>query len=134
MKNFYTIIKISPNTTVGDTVSIGLLAIDDHDIWFRISDDKKHVVKMFFENPETVDFAVGQLTTYLGDCQKSDRLDNSIHDEKPVWSPEYLDHLSQSFNGVLRFSSPSEIRETLNKENFDKLFSLLITGQKQKVK
>lgn len=123
MKNFYTIIKISPNTTVGDTVSIGLLAVSESGIWFKISDEKKKIVKMLLARPETAEFVVNQLENSIKELSKSPKRGISLA------SAEYLKHLSISFNGLLQFSAPSEISEELNDDRFNKLFSLLIDGK-----
>jgi hypothetical protein len=128
MKAFYTIIKVAPNTVTGDTVSIGLLLFQKNRFWLKFSDDKKNVSKRLINNnPEVVDFVVKKIILEIkkqnAECVKSDK---SIFPLDRILNSQYFTYLNTYCNGVLQFSAPSLLNDTIDKDKFEKLFELLI--------
>lgn len=119
---YYTIIKISPNTAVGDTVSIGLLVWEGNRVWLKISEGKKNLVKQLIEYPDTVDFAIEQLTAYIKTAIDKPKLFQS----EPALKSRDIERICKHSTGVLQCSQLSHIHDFFNSEKFEKLYSLLI--------
>jgi hypothetical protein len=128
MKTFYTIIKIASNTLAGDTLSIGLLLSDGKKFWLQFSDERKSVAKRLLDhNADIVDFAAKQLQNKVDEMNKSiSDAYNSFFEANDILGIPEFKHISNYSNGVLRFSEPAFLNDTVTDENFQKLFSLLI--------
>jgi hypothetical protein len=130
MKAFYTIIKIAPNSAVGDTVSIGLLLFQNNKFWLKFSEEKKQISKRLINNnPETVDFVTKKIS------QQIKKLNGQfIQSEKEFFQINNVinfNYLSAYCNGVLQFSNPLLLNDIINPQKFEKLFELLIDNSHQ---
>lgn len=128
MQTFYSIIKIAPNTMTDDSLSIGLLAWDGSKYWLQFSEEKKSGVKrLIHQNSEVVDFAVKQITQQINKLNKDiTKGKQELFPLTDLLSSDYFSYLNSYSNGLLRFSKPSFLNETINKENFLKLFVMFI--------
>lgn len=128
MKTFYTIIKIAPNTLAGDTLSIGLLLYNGNKFWLQFSDERKSVAKKLLDtNADIVDFAAKQLQNKVDEMNKSiSEAYNSFFEANDILGIPEFKHISNYSNGVLRFSQPAFLNDTVTDEKFQKLFSLLV--------
>ena len=128
MKTFYTIIKIAPNTMAGDTLSIGLLLYNGNKFWLQFSDERKSVAKKLLDtNADIVDFASKQLHNKVDEMNKSIiEAYNSFFEANDILGIPEFKHISNYSNGVLRFSEPAFLNDTVTDEKFQKLFSLLV--------
>jgi hypothetical protein len=134
MKTFYTIIKIAPNTLAGDTLSIGLLLYNGNRFWIEFSEERKFVAKKLLDvNSNIVDFASKQLQNKVDDMNKSisDAFNSFFEANNLLGIPEFR-HISNYSNGVLRFSEPAFLNDTITDEKFQKLFALLVDKQPAK--
>jgi hypothetical protein len=128
MKTFYTIIKIAANTLAGDTLSIGLLLYNGDQFWLQFSDERKSVAKKLLDtNADIVDFAAKQLQNKVDEMNKSiSEAYNSFFEANDILGIPEFKHISNYSNGVLRFSQPAFLNDTVTDEKFQKLFSLLV--------
>jgi len=128
MKTFYTIIKIASNTLAGDTLSIGLLLYNGDKFWLQFSDERKSVAKKLLDaNADIVDFASKQLQNKVDEMNKSiSEAYSSFFEGNDVPGIPEFKHISNYSNGVLRFSEPAFLNDTVTDEKFQKLFSLLV--------
>jgi hypothetical protein len=128
MKTFYTIIKIAPNTLAGDTLAIGLLLYNGNKFWLQFSDERKSVAKKLLDtNADIVDFTSKQLQNKVDEMNKSiNEAYNSFFETNDILGIPEFKHISNYSNGVLRFSEPAFLNDTVTNENFQKLFSLLV--------
>lgn len=126
MKTFYTILKLSPNTMAGDSLSIGLLVCRGNEYWLKISETKKKIVKKLINNKaRSVDFALKQLENYL--IQLKFNSDNEqLFPLEKFLTLDYVDYLNIYSNGLLQFSKASILDDSFNNEKFVKLYSLLV--------
>lgn len=131
MKTYYSIIKISPNTT-DDSLSIGLLLCDGQKYWLEFSEEKINVVQnLMGENAVAVDFVVNQLNSFVEKVNKNlsspeseiGELDRELD---TLLNSAYLNDLNNTSNGLLRFSQVVFIYDIINKEKFNKLFEVLV--------
>ena len=128
MQTFYTIIKIAPNTMTDDCLSIGLLVCDGSKYWLRFSEERKNASKRLIdENSDAVDFVVKQITSHIQNLNKEIIKSNSeFFHLNSLLDSTYFSYLNNYSNGLLRFSKPSFLNDVINKENFSKLYALLI--------
>ena len=62
METYYSIVKIAPNPSAGDSLSIGLLLRDLSGFRLHFSENKKKAAKhLLYENGDVVDFLVKQV-------------------------------------------------------------------------
>lgn len=126
MKTFYTILKLSPNTVAGDSLSIGLLVCIGNEYWLKISETKKNVVKKLLgDKSKSVDFVLKQLENYLKQLKNQAKKEQLFALESFI-TIEYIDYLNVYSNGLLQFSKASIIDDTFDNDKFLKLYSLLV--------
>lgn len=126
MKTFYTILKLSPNTMAGDSLSIGLLVCRENEYWLKISETKKKIVKKLITNKtKSIDFALKQLENYLAELKITCNNEQLFPLEKFI-TADYVDYLNIYSNGVLQFSKASMLDDNFSDEKFEKLYSLLV--------
>lgn len=128
MKIFYTIIKIATNTLAGDTLSIGLILYNGEKFWLQFSEERKAVAKkLLANNSDIVDFSAKQLQNKIEGMNKSinNAYDSFFAADNVLGIPEFK-HISNYSNGVIRFSEPAFLNDTISDEKFQKLFALLI--------
>lgn len=126
MKTFYTIIKLSPNTVAGDSLSIGLLVCRGKEYWLKISETRKNIAKKLLNDKEkSADFALKQLSAYLKKI-KTEAVKEQLFSLEAFITRDYLDYLNVYANGILQFSKTSVLDDDFDNEKFIKLYSLLI--------
>lgn len=133
METFYSIIKIAPNPVSGDTISIGLLLQDTNKYWLHFSDERKHIAKRLLGKEETIDFIARQVEFRVEEANKL-LSGNTLFNLNNFLSSREVSHLSTYFNGILRFSEPAFLNDTVTEEKFIKLFKLLIDKTYEKEK
>lgn len=136
METFYTIIKIAPNSIAGDSLSIGLLLRDGNRFWLHFSPEKKSLAKQLLAGKgDIVDFAVKQIQQKVEEANETLRSEqNSLFVITQLLTSDRFNHLSTYANGIVRFTEPSFLNDTITDEKFVKLFQLLVdkTFQKEK--
>ncbi len=126
MKTYYTILKLSPNTIVGDSLSIGLLVCRGNKYWLKVSDHKKNIAKKLLGDKEkSVDFVIKQLSTYLKQLNQETQKSDLFKFESFI-TEDYINYLNIYANGILQFSKASVIDDDFDDLKFSKLYSLLI--------
>jgi len=126
MKTFYTILKLSPNTMAGDSLSIGLLVCRGNDYWLKISETRKSIVKKLMpEKTKSVDFVIKQLEGHLKQLKSSSQ-GNQLFALETFITAEYVDYLNVYSTGLLQFSKASILDDDFNNQKFLKLYALLI--------
>lgn len=135
MQAFYSLIRIVPNTVIGDTISIGLLLYQENKYWLKISEKKKTIAKnLIYDNPESVDFVVKKITQYINKTNaENSNKSLEFFPKIGILNSDYFTYLSTYCNGVLQFSNPSNLNDEINKDKFEKLFSLLIDNTTQEL-
>jgi len=128
MKNFYSVIKLAPNSITDDTLSIGLLLYDGRKYWLQFSEDRKNASKRLMEeNSDSVDFITKQITSHVQNLNREiANSSNKLFPLETLLTSEYFEYLNRYSNGLLRFTSPNFLNDQINEEKFDKLFNLLI--------
>ena len=126
MKTYYTILKLSPNTIVGDSLSIGLLVGRGNRYWLKVSDHKKNIAKKLLGDKEkSVDFVIKQLSTYLKQLNQETQKSDLFKFESFI-TEDYINYLNIYANGIFQFSKASVIDDDFDDLKFSKLYSLLI--------
>ncbi|MGV8914663.1 MAG: hypothetical protein ACOH1X_04345 [Kaistella sp.] len=126
MKTYYTILKLSPNTIVGDSLSVGLLVCRGNKYWLKVSDYKKNIAKKLLGDKEkSVDFVIKQLSTYLNKLNQETQKSDLFKFESFI-TEDYINYLNVYANGILQFSKASVIDDDFDDLKFSKLYSLLI--------
>ena len=131
MKTFYTILKLSPTTMAGDSLSIGLLVCSGNEYWLKISETKKNIVKKLVNNKtKSVDFVLKQLENYLKQLKATSQHEQLFPLERFI-TADYIDYLNIYSNGLLQFSKASVLDDNFDHEKFLKLYSLFIEKESE---
>ncbi|ALO13877.1 hypothetical protein L21SP5_00197 [Salinivirga cyanobacteriivorans] len=73
MKTYYSIIKVVPNSLVGDAIGIGLIVSDDDSFFVRFSDVKIKIAKSLLgEKKKFLDFFISKIEKTI----------SNIHDQR----------------------------------------------------
>lgn len=136
METFYTIIKIASNTIAGDSLSIGLLLRDGNHFWLHFSPEKKTIARQLLGSKgDIVDFTVKQIQQKVDEANETLKSEqNSLFGITQLLTSDRFNHLSTYSNGVIRFTEPAYLNDTITDEKFVKLFQLLIDKTYQKEK
>ncbi|WP_235299735.1 hypothetical protein [Portibacter marinus] len=123
MKNFYSLIKISPNPIVGDSLVIGLVLFSGKKSRLFISQEKKNIAyRLLSISKKELDSIINTICekTYSSDVYDSQDL--LFEKTNYLASSEYFNYLNSYSNGLIQFSTPF----LLNKEINDKDFASLV--------
>lgn len=132
MKFYYSILKISPNTSSGDAFSIGLLAFDKNEAVIHFSENRKLLAKKLVE-PSLIDFFCKQLIQKVNELNKIHQKDlKTLFKKEYVFDEAYLDYLSNYSSGLLQLSKSNVFMGSMNEDNLTFLFESLI--EKTKIK
>ncbi|MBK7127799.1 MAG: hypothetical protein IPH66_00335 [Crocinitomicaceae bacterium] len=132
MKFYYSILKISPNTSSGDSFSIGLLAFDKNEAVIHFSENRKLLAKKLVE-PSLIDFFCKQLVQKVNELNKIHQRDlKTLFKKEYVFDESYLDYLSNYSSGLLQLSKSNVFKGLMNEDNLTFLFESLI--EKTKIK
>jgi len=128
MKTYYSIVKVVPNSLVGDSISVGMILSDDEKFFIKFSDSKIKIAKSLLgNNKKAIDFFIEQLISSV----EKENISESNHYleifEKPkVFSAKYFNYLSNYNNNIIQYNQPKYIKEENNLNTFTNLFKLLI--------
>ncbi|NNF35646.1 MAG: hypothetical protein HKN68_16180 [Saprospiraceae bacterium] len=133
MSYHYSILKISINQDLEDTISIGLLLLSKDRYWFKYSQDRLKYLKPFLGVHHAAIVKVLNIISRKINSIEGFQLDlySPIDD---YFNEEFLQHLSKQHIGMVRFSNPEPIVLTsVNQEVFDGVYKSLI-GEEEKRK
>lgn len=128
MNSFYNILKIARDTSSNDSVSIGLLVYSNEKFFLQFSAKKIRIAKsLISDNSDIIDFFQSQMTSRINSLNEAFRLDESkLFPEKNIYSASYFDYLNRYSNNLVQFSKSYPLSKTLNQNDFEQLFNLLI--------
>jgi len=128
MKTFYSIIKISPNSAAGDSLSVGLFVRSGNRFWLNFSEAKKRISKSLLSaNHSAIDFAIKQIRQKINEeGHETKKRENGLFFYSDSLDISYFSYLSQHTNGLVQFTAPVSLKDEMNDENFKKLYSVLI--------
>lgn len=128
METYYSIVKIAPNPSAGDSLSIGLLLRDLSGFRLHFSENKKKAAKhLLYENGDVVDFLVKQVEHKIKEINKDlKKHKNELFSIPTLINSDYFSYLHNYSNGILQFSKPAMLDDEVNTEKFMKLFEILV--------
>lgn len=126
MKNVISILKFVNNSVSGESISLGLVAISENRVFFKVSNQKIQLAKKLnTKSGKLLDFSIKQLAGYLAhDLESVSEYNKS--EFKTQLNSTLLDRLSRYNNGLLQFSYPSAIQSEFNELEFQKYFDQFI--------
>jgi Protein of unknown function (DUF3037) len=128
MKTFYSLIKISPNPSAGDLLTIGIIVVDQSGVIVKVSDNK---LKLSYstqnENSALIEFIVKQIKKKVEEVnnlipENTTLLFENIH----LFNPEYFEYLNRYSNNLIQFTKPIALYDNMTPENINKLFNLFV--------
>lgn len=128
MNSYYSLIKINTNELSGESLTIGLILSSFHGFKVRFSKSKKSALKSLIKiDYSIIDFLEKQITLKVNEHNTL----NSLHSNELFSFENFLDYnffnyLSDYSNGLLSFSPPKTISDSVDDEKFNKLFKLFV--------
>lgn len=120
MKDFYSIIRLSPNPNADDVLSVGLVVFTGGSYFFRTSDRKIRVAKQLYRGTsKNIDWYLDLVRTQLKNPDEN--IGESL-----------FEYVSRYSNGVLRFDPPRKLNVSTGETEFNKLFHLLVDDHTMK--
>ena len=128
MQTFYSIIKLAPNSSAGDSISVGLLLCHKDKYFLLFSHNKINIVKKLIDdNADVIDFIVKQLSQHIEKLNtESVKSKSELFPLKTLLNSEYFSYLNTYCNGVLQFSAPAFINDEITEHKFLSLFKLFV--------
>ncbi|MBN1182102.1 MAG: DUF3037 domain-containing protein [Bacteroidales bacterium] len=133
MKAFYSLIKVSPNPSAGDSLTIGIVVADQSGVFFRVSENKiKTAHTLLTENSALVDYIIKQIANKAYEANKL-IVENKtlLFEYNHLFSSEYFGYLSRYSNNLIQFTEPIDLFDTVTPENVEKLFCLFVDSEIQ---
>jgi len=129
MKTYYSIIKVVPNSLVGDAISIGMILSDDNSFFIRFSNSKIRIAKTLLgDKKKLLDFFISKIEESFTKINITDKEMNLFHFPDKINS-QYLSYLHKYNNNVIQYDEPKYIAESNTSNTFDALFSLMIENE-----
>mgnify|MGYP005666971917 CR=1 FL=1 len=127
MKNFYSILKLSPNIATEDSVAIGMLLFDGKQLRYFFSDRKKRLANKLLDNNNNINlnFLINQI---IEKCTAVNTDSNELkifYNFDKLKEITYFDYLSKYSNGLIQFSKPKAFFEEINDNTFEQLVQFL---------
>lgn len=128
MLPFYSILKFSPNSRIDDCLGVGLIVFDGSQLHFLHSANKLSIVKKLTQSdPKLFDFTIKEVENKIARLNSDQQqLSKSLFNQPSIITQEYFAYLSLYSHGLLQFSAPHTIADTLNQLKIKKLFELLV--------
>jgi|WetSurMetagenome_2_1015567.scaffolds.fasta_scaffold33235_2 hypothetical protein len=133
MKAFYSLIKVSPNPSAGDSLTIGIVMADQLGVFFRVSENKIKTAHTFLtDNSALVDFIIKQIANKANEANKLIAENKTLlFENNHLFNSEYFGYLSRYSNNLIQFTEPIALFDTVTPENVEKLFCLFVDSEIQ---
>jgi hypothetical protein len=126
MKNFYSLLKLSPNIATEDSVAIGMLLFDGEKFRYYFSDKKKRLAnKLLDDKNVNLNFIVNQVIEKCNSINSVKEEIKLFYKAEKLSDLSYFDYLSNYSNGLIQFSKPKGLYEEINDSAFEKLINFL---------
>ena len=128
MKSFYSLIKVHPNSSTEDSIVLGLIISDSQSVRFKYSSLKKRILNSLMrENTKMLEFILKEIESSITKENENKELGRTaLFESSTKLSVDYFEYLSKYSNGVLKFTSPKLIDDTITDDRFSQLFYLLV--------
>ena len=128
MNSYYNIIKIAPNPTAGDTISIGLLVFNSNQFMLKFSSSKKRIAKSLLGiGSEAIDYITKQIQNKIDELNTIIYNSNDKLFEVPsIINADYFTYLSKYSNNILQFNEPNMLSASIDENGFNKLFEIFV--------
>lgn len=128
MESYFSILRFVNNSISNEAIAIGLVFISSDRIYHRFSKSKIDLAKKL--NPEAsrlIDFTLKQLDIFLTrETKDAKDPQTSLFNFPKRLNAEFLMRLSDYNNGLLQFSPPSFIKESITQSSFSVYFAKFI--------
>lgn len=135
MKTFYSLIKVSPNPSAGDLLTIGIVVADQSGVFVKISDSKLKIAhSILSENAALIDFFIKQIKSKETEANNIIKGNESLlFVNNHLFNSDYFDYLNKYSNNLIQFTKPIALFDTISPDNIDKLFCLLVDSETQTI-
>ena len=134
MSHHYSILKISINQDLNDTISVGLILLAEDRYWFKYSQDRLKYLKPFLGSQHESLIKILKIISRKIEAIEGFQLD-LYSDLNEFFSEDFLKYLHHQHIGMVRFTSPEPIVLTsVNKKVFDGLFKSMIGEDAKKAR
>jgi hypothetical protein len=126
MKNFYSILNLSPNIATQDSVAIGFLLFDGLKFRYYFSERKKRIAKTLLNDKNVnVNFIVNQIIEKCNAINSDKEEMKFFYKFDKLSEMAYFEYLSKYSNGLLQFSKPNLINNKIDDVSYEKLIGFL---------
>lgn len=128
MKSYYSLIKLIPNESSEESLTIGILVFSNQRFLLQFSNRKKRIAQSLFSfDSKLLTFIEREIEEKIKQQnQLSENSKEELFSSPDLLNENYFHYLNKYSNGLLRFSSPRIIADTFNEKKFHQLFTLLV--------
>lgn len=127
MHSFYTIVSLSPNIMINDSVGIGIIFFNGKKFQSYFSENKRKISQRLIHSAD-VDLknVVNQLV------HKCEELNTELSENKLIYNSEkwinasYFEYLNKYSNGLIQFSKPKMFISSQEEKEFESLVRMLL--------
>lgn len=133
MKSLLSIIYLQTNSVSGEKIAVGLLAISEQEIFFKVSDHKLKLVSKL-SNTEVLKHAEISFTLISNKVAETNKENNcqSLIKNDNLFTKEYIIYLNKYSKGLMQFDKPKVFAGIIDKKTFKTLFLQFIGEWEEK--
>ena len=127
MKSLLSIIYLQTNTTSGEKIGAGLLAVSESEIFFKVSEQKlKLSAKLSTADVlKHAELSFALINNKVVENNKESK-SHSLLKNDSLFTKEYITYLNKYSQGLIQFDAPKSYAGTIDKKIFKNLFQQFI--------
>ena len=132
MKNFLSTIYIETNSATAEKISIGLIVVTEHKVFFKYSKNKLKIAEKLLGNSieNLVKFSLNSIkekvTITNADLAKQSQ---KLFSPVSFFTDEYIKYLNRYSQGLLQYDAPKPYVAEVNPSVFESLFATFISKE-----
>lgn len=132
MKNFLSTIYIETNSATAEKISIGLIVVTEHKVFFKYSKNKLKIAEKLLGNSieNLVKFSLNaikeKVTITNADLAKQSQ---KLFSPVSFFTDEYIKYLNRYSQGLLQYDAPKPYVAEVNPSVFESLFATFISKE-----
>ena len=127
MKSLLSVIYLQTNSASGEKIAVGLLAVSENEIFFKIAENKiKLAAKLSTGDVlKHAELSFALISNKIAETNKENKGHALIKNES-LFTKEYISYLNKYSKGLIQFDTPKSFAGAIEKEMFKTLFQQFI--------
>lgn len=133
MKSLLSIIYLQTNTISGEKIAVGLLAISEGEVFFKVSEHKLKLVSKL-SNADVLkhaEISFALINNKVTETNKENK-SHALLKNDSLFTKEYISYLNKYSKGLIQFDKPKSYAGEIDKKIFKALFQQFVGAWEEK--